>query len=82
MLLELEKRLKSDDLATVVKDLSDRLRKHMFLGWSNQITAKKEVEREIRKFVRRMKAKFNLSLNEMNDLHGKIVENVKNYGTR
>jgi type I restriction enzyme R subunit len=81
MLLELEKRLKSDDLATVVKDLSDRLRKHMFLGWSNQITAKKEVEREIRKFVRRMKAKFNLSLNEMNDLHGKIVENVKNYGT-
>jgi type I restriction enzyme R subunit len=80
MLLELEKRLKGNDLVKVVKDLSERLKKHMFFGWSNQITAKKEVEREIRRFVRGMKARYNLSLNEMNDLHGKIIEDVKNYG--
>ena len=53
----------------------------MFFGWINQITVKKEVEREIRKFVRGMKGKYNLSLDEMNDLHERLLESVKNYGT-
>lgn len=82
MLLELEKKIsQGNDLANVVKDLSERLKKHMFVGWFNQITAKKEVEREIRRFVRGIKGKFSLSLDEMNELHKKIIENVKNYGT-
>jgi type I restriction enzyme R subunit len=82
MLLELEKKIsQGNDLANVVKDLSERLKKHMFVGWFNQITAKKEVEREIRRFVRGIKGKFNLTLDEMNELHEKIIENVKNYGT-
>jgi type I restriction enzyme R subunit len=53
----------------------------MFFGWFNQITVKKEVEREIRRFVRGMKGRFNLSLDEMNDLHKRLLESVKNYGT-
>jgi type I restriction enzyme R subunit len=82
MLLELEKKIsQGNDLANVVKDLSKSLEKYMFFGWFNQITVKKEVEREIRKFVRGMKGKHNLSLDEMNGLHEKLLESVKNYGT-
>jgi len=81
MLLEIEKKFKSDGFERLIKDLSKRLEKYMFFGWFNQITVKKEVEREIRRFVRGMKAKYNLSLNEMNDLHEKLLESVKNYGT-
>jgi len=82
MLLELEKKLsRSDVLVDVVKDLSKRLEKYMFFGWFNQVTIKKEVEREIRRFVRGMKGKHNLSLDEMNDLHERLLESVKNYGT-
>ena len=81
MLLEMERRLKSDDFEKVVKELSNRLGKYMFFGWFNQVTIKKEVEREIRRFVRGMKGKYNLSLDEMNELHEKLLESVKNYGT-
>jgi type I restriction enzyme R subunit len=81
MLLEMERKLKSDDFEKVVKELSNRLGKYMFFGWFNQVTIKKEVEREIRRFVRGMKGKYNLSLGEMNELHEKLLESVKNYGT-
>jgi type I restriction enzyme R subunit len=81
MLLKLEKKFKSDGFEKVVKELSKRLEKYMFFGWFNQITVKKEVEREIRRFVRGMKGRFNLSLDEMNDLHKRLLESVKNYGT-
>ena len=82
MLLELEKKLsRSDVLVDVVKDLSKKLGKYMFFGWFNQVTIKKEVEREIRRFVRGIKGKHNLSLDEMNDLHERLLESVKNYGT-
>jgi type I restriction enzyme R subunit len=81
MLLELEKKLKSDEFEKVVKELSKSFEKYMFFGWFNQITVKKEVEREIRRFVRGMKGKYNLSLDEMNGLHEKLLESVKNYGT-
>lgn len=80
VLLEIEKRFKKDGFERLVKDLSKRLEKYMFFGWFNQITVKKEVEREIRRFVRGMKGKYNLSLDEMNDLHRKLLESVKNYG--
>lgn len=82
MLLELEKRFdRSEDFVEVVKELSRKLEKYMFFGWFHQTTVKKEVEREIRGFVRKMKGKYNLSLDEMNNLHEKLIENVKNFGT-
>jgi type I restriction enzyme R subunit len=49
MLLELEKRLKKDGFEKAVREISKRLEKYMFLGWFNQVTVKKEVEREIRR---------------------------------
>jgi type I restriction enzyme R subunit len=81
LLLEIEKKVKGDGFEKVVKELSKSLEKHMFFGWINQITIKKEVEREIRKFVRSMKGKYDFSLDEMNDLHEKLLESVKNYGS-
>ncbi|MGQ9571230.1 MAG: HsdR family type I site-specific deoxyribonuclease, partial [Thermodesulfovibrionales bacterium] len=82
ILLELEKSLSPDDVfVEEVKKLSRQLEKYMFFGWFNQTTVKKEVERKIRRFVRGIKAKYNLSLDEMNDLHQKLTESVKNYRT-
>jgi len=81
MLLVLERELdKGNGLVKEVKDLSKRLEKRMFSGWFNQTTVKKDVEREVRRFVRGLKGRYNLSLDEMNDLYEKLIENVKNYG--
>jgi len=82
ILLELENRISDGDaIVNMVKDLYAKLDKYLFNGWINQITAQKEMEREIRKFVREIKVKHGLSFSEMNDLHEKISENVKNYAT-
>ncbi|MEW6457002.1 MAG: HsdR family type I site-specific deoxyribonuclease [Acidobacteriota bacterium] len=81
MLLQLEQKLENgEQLTKEVMELSQNLQERMFLGWFNQATARKEVEREIRRFVRRLKSKHALSLDEMNTLYGKLIESVKNYG--
>jgi type I restriction enzyme R subunit len=80
IILELEKRISDGDaLVNMAKGLYGKLDKYLFNGWTNQITAQKEMEREIRKFVREIKGKHGLSFSEMNSLHEKISENVKNY---
>jgi type I restriction enzyme R subunit len=81
VLLLLEKKFDRDDrLVKEVKDLSKGLENYMFSGWFNQTTARKDIEREVRRFVRGLKGKYNLSLEEMNDLYEKLIENVKDYG--
>lgn len=81
MLLTLEKRFgRGHGLVEEVKNLSERLRGHMFPGWFNQTTTRKEIEREVRRFVRGIKRKHNLSLDEMNDLYESLMEGIKNYG--
>ena len=81
MLLVLENKFgQANELVKDVKDLTERLKKYMFSGWFMQTTGKKEVEREVRRFVRGLKGRYNLSLNEMNNLHKVLIESVKNYG--
>jgi type I restriction enzyme R subunit len=81
MLLTLEEGLgESDGLAREIRSLSERLKKYMFPGWINQTTIRKEVEREVRRFVRSLKTRYGFSLKEMNDLYEKLMESVKNYG--
>ncbi len=81
MLLVLENKLaKDNEMVKEVKDISGRLDKHMFPGWFNQTTAKKDLEKEIRRFVRGFKGRYNLSLDEVNDLHTKLIESIKSYG--
>jgi type I restriction enzyme R subunit len=81
MLLTLEEELgESNELAREIRGLSERLKKYMFPGWINQTTIRKEVEREVRRFVRSLKTRYKFSLKEMNDLYEKLMESVKNYG--
>lgn len=82
ILLELEKKLdKGVEFVKDVKELSGRLEKFMFFGWFHQTTIKKEVEREVRRFVRGLKGRFNLTMDEVDNLHERLIESVKNYGT-
>jgi|Deesub1362A_J573_1020465.scaffolds.fasta_scaffold01719_2 type I restriction enzyme R subunit len=81
LLLTLEDRLgKNEDLVNEVKDISGRLKNYMFPGWFNQPTVEKKVEREVRKFARMLKGKYNMTLEEMDELYKRLIERVKNYG--
>lgn len=81
LLLTLEKRFGRDEnLAGDVRELSKGLKKYMFAGWSAQPTARKKIEKEVRRFGRRYVKKFGMSLEELNVLHHQLIENVKNYG--
>lgn len=81
MLLVLEMRLRDGDaLVKEVRKLSERLEKYIFPGWINQFTIRKEVEREVRKFIRGIKGRYLLSLDEMDALYKKLIDSVKNYG--
>jgi type I restriction enzyme R subunit len=83
LLLTLEDKFEPDkQLETDVIDLSALLKEHVFPGWIIQTTARKKVERELRRFVRRRYIKrYGAGLEELNDLTQKLIENVKNYDT-
>ncbi len=81
LLLTLEKNLeKKGEFVDKIKELSEKLRVLMFPGWLAQTTARRSIEREIRKFVRMIKKTYGLSLKEMDILHEKLMDCVKNYG--
>ena len=82
MLLTLEKNFgKKKELIEDVKELSETLKQYMFSGWTLQATSRKKIEREVRKFVRRYIKKYGISLDEVNLLYERLIENVKNYGS-
>jgi len=82
MLLNVEKTTgEKDKFVEEIEELSKNLRKYMFPGWFYQITVRKEAERELRRFVRRIKKEYNLTMKEMDNLFKKLVENVKYYGS-
>ncbi len=81
MLLTVEGKIgKEDKVLEGIKGISKKLKKYMFPGWFYQTTIRKEAEKEIRRFVRRIKTGYNLTMEEMNNLFKKLVENVKYYG--
>ncbi|MBA7656586.1 hypothetical protein ES703_64512 [subsurface metagenome] len=53
----------------------------MFTDWIQQTTIRKEVEKELRMFVRGIKKRHKLTMEEMNKLFKNLVENVKYYAT-
>ncbi len=82
VLIELEKKVpEAKELVNQIKDFSIKIKPSLFSGWIHQVTAKKEVEREVRRFVRGLKSQYRLSFEEMNKLHNTLVECIKNYGT-
>lgn len=81
LLLALEEKFPKDtETVKDVKELSKSLKNHLFTDWILQPTAKKNVEREIRTFLRRYIKRHNLKLSELESLYQKMIENVKAYG--
>jgi len=81
LLLNLEKNFGEDsEFIRDVRELSDKLRDHIFNNWAVQQTARKTVEREVRRFVRRYVKRYGLKLDELDGLYQNLMENVENYG--
>lgn len=81
VLLNLESKVDTeDDFVLIVRNFIQDLKPSLFSGWHQQVTVQKKVERKIRSFVRGIKGRYRLSLDEMNRLHEMILENVMNYG--
>ncbi len=51
----------------------------MFPGWQFQASAKKAVDKEIRQFLRKYVKENGLTLDELEELHKKIINNVMSY---
>ena len=80
LLLVLEGKLHDgQDLVDQVKKLSQRLKDQMFPGWMNQTTVRKAIQRELRRFARRLTTRYQLSFEEVDELFAKLVESVENY---
>jgi len=83
MLLVLEKEFGGDArLVKDIKELSDQIQEHMFSGWFIQKTARKNIERDVRRFMRKYVTRYGIKLNEMDELFQQIMENVKTYGQK
>ena len=81
-MLTLEEKFGKDErLINEVKNISEKLKDYLFPGWFNQPTVEKNVEREVRRFTRILKGKYNMTFEEMDELYKKLIERVKNYGT-
>ena len=79
MLLALEQKFTEDpQLINDVDTLSKEIEQHMFLGWFLQKTARKNIEREVRRYIRR----HNIKLPELEELYQKVMNSVKNYAQK
>jgi type I restriction enzyme R subunit len=81
ILLTFEERFGQDiKLVDDVRELVSQLQGKMFRGWQTQTTARKEIERLIRKHLRKYLRERNLTLQEMDLLYQKVLEKVNSYG--
>jgi type I restriction enzyme R subunit len=81
ILLTLEDKLGPEKTLTQdTQELTAKIEPLMFKGWTTQPTARKNIERETRKFLRKYIKQHGLSLNELENLYQKTIENVKTYG--
>jgi type I restriction enzyme R subunit len=81
VLLNLEKKLGPEtDLTRDTQELTNQLQQHIFRGWQYQQTAKKTIEREVRKYLRKYIKQKALTLTDLEELYKKIMESVKTYG--
>ena len=83
VLLALEAKLgQRGELIKDVNGLFESLKNSTFKGWHMQQSAKKDVEKEVRKFVRGYKKKYGLNMNEIDALFGRVMEMIYEYGTK
>jgi len=80
ILLNIEKAIPNNgDLTKDTQELTAMLQPYLFKGWQYQQTARKSVERETRKYLRKYIRENNLSLTDMEVLYQKIIDSVKTY---
>ena len=70
---------KQEGLVEKVRELWESLQGHVFPGWVAQKTARQNVEREIRRFVRRLRGEGRNSI-DIDALTGELFERVEAYG--
>lgn len=81
ILLLLEKEFEGDSqIIDDIKELSKEFDGIMFTGWSSQPTARKNVERTLRKFLRRYMQRHNITLEKLGPIYSKLLEYVIEYG--
>jgi len=78
ILLFLEEKLPFKNLVEDVKEIGQKLDEDMFSSWQFQASAKKAADKEVRLFLRKY-VKEGLSLGELEELHGKIMDRVVSY---
>ena len=82
LLLTLEDKFgKKEKIIQDIRELTERLEPLMFTGWLYQITAKKEIERVVRKFVRVNRNRYKIRLSEIDEICQDLMKNLKNYGS-
>ncbi|HEC77377.1 MAG TPA: HsdR family type I site-specific deoxyribonuclease [Thermoplasmatales archaeon] len=77
LLLALEEKVEKENLIKDVRELMNKIKEHMFPNWFVQQTARKNIGKEIRKFLRR----YELGMEKREELYKKLMESVENYGT-
>lgn len=82
ILLTLEKRFEDPELVKDVRELSKGIQKFRFPGWYLQKTARKNIERYTRRFMRRYIIRHRIQIDEMEELYQKAIDSVKNYGRK
>jgi type I restriction enzyme R subunit len=71
--------MEKEGIVNEIKKLSDKIKKITFPGWVNQITIKKEVGREVRRFVRKLKAKYGFTMEEMEKIYEELFRRIVEY---
>lgn len=80
MYLKIESQWGEDsELINDLHQLSEELNKSMFPGWISQVSAKKGIEQDIRRFTRRYGKQRGKSIEEIDQLYLRLIESVKNY---
>jgi len=81
LLLALEGGLgEKEELVDEVRSLYQEISSWLIPGWLIQDSLRKRVEERVRSFMRKAKARYGLSLEEMNRLHNQLMERLENYG--
>ena len=78
ILLSLEEKVgKKKELINDVKELANKLQQYMYPNWVIQQTARKNIGKEIRRFIRR----YGLTKEERDKLYEKLMKGVENYAS-
>jgi len=81
LLLKIEEKFgQSNDFTDEIRELTKLLDIHLYPGWHLQITARKDIERELRRFIiKSYKIKYKLSLKDIDILYKNLYDCINNY---